>query len=297
MGLSWQQGPLSSKAIGRFLVPEPLTRKLLYAEPLRRRMRVRLGGVWIADSEDVVLLFEPGHYPMAYFPKSDISGDTLERTKYTTEHHELGLTSWYLVRGGEQSAPRGAWEHINLPDYASELEERVAFAWPAMDAFYEEDERILGHAADSDHRIDIRQTSRRIVVRDNDRIIADTKRPLVLYESGFAPRWYVPRGDVDEAALTPVEQQTFCPYKGLCSYYDIGDAHHAAWSYRDAYPEVHRISDLVSFEPDIVSVQLNRKQLRLAPGQTVIPHGPDRDLTTAEAFPVTNGHKREQSAL
>jgi uncharacterized protein (DUF427 family) len=297
MGLSWQQGPLSSKAIGRFLVPEPLPRKLLYAEPLRRRMRVRFGSVWIADSEDVVMLFEPGHYPMAYFPKSDISADTLERTKYTTEHHELGLTSWYLVRAGEQSAPRGAWEHINLPDYASELEERVAFAWPAMDAFYEEDERILGHAADSYHRIDIRQTSRRIVVRDTDRIIADTKRPLVLYESGFAPRWYVPRSDVDESALTPVEQQTFCPYKGLCSYYAIGDTHLAAWSYRDAYPEVRRISDLVSFEPDIVSVQLDSKQLRLAPGQTVIPHGADRSLTTAEALTLTTGHKREQSAL
>jgi len=28
-----------------------------------------------------------------------------------------------------------------------------------MDAFYEGDERIVGHAADSYHRIDIRQTS------------------------------------------------------------------------------------------------------------------------------------------
>jgi len=76
MGLSWQQGPLSPKAIGRFLVPEPLPKKLLYAEPLRRRMRVRFGGAWIADSEDVILLFEPGHYPMAYFPTSDLSADT-----------------------------------------------------------------------------------------------------------------------------------------------------------------------------------------------------------------------------
>jgi hypothetical protein len=40
MGLSWQQGPLSSEAIGRFLVPEPMPKRLLYAEPLRRRMRV-----------------------------------------------------------------------------------------------------------------------------------------------------------------------------------------------------------------------------------------------------------------
>jgi hypothetical protein len=56
MGLSWQQGPLSPGAIGRFLVSEPLPRRLLYAEPLRRRMRVRFGGKWIADSEHVPLL-------------------------------------------------------------------------------------------------------------------------------------------------------------------------------------------------------------------------------------------------
>jgi uncharacterized protein (DUF427 family) len=156
-----------------------------------------------------------------------------------------------------------------------------------MDAFYEEDERILGHAADSYHRIDIRQTSRNLVVRHRDRIIADTKRPVVLYESGFAPRWYVARADINESALALVEHhQTFCPYKGLCSYYDIGDARRAAWSYREAYPEVGRISGLVSFEPDLVSVQLDGAQLRLEPGQTVIPHGPDRDLTEAEALPV-----------
>jgi hypothetical protein len=41
----------------------------------------------------------------------------------------------------------------------------------------------------------------------------------------------------------------------------------------------------VSFEPDIVSVQLDGRQLRLEPGQSVIPHGPDRNLTVGEALP------------
>ena len=255
-----------------------MPKKLLYAEPLRRRMRVRFGGTWIADSEHVLLLFEPGRYPVAYFPETDISPKTLQRTEYTTRHNDFGLTSWYTVTAGGHSAVRGAWQHIELPNYASQLQGRLAFAWPAMDAFYEEDDRIVGHAADSYHRIDIRQTSRRLVVRYHDRIIADTKRPLVLYESGFAPRWYVARVDIDESVLTAVEKQTFCPYKGICSYYDIGDALSAAWSYREAYPEVGRISDLVSFEPDIISVQLDGTQLHLEPGQTVFPHGPDRDL-------------------
>jgi uncharacterized protein (DUF427 family) len=247
-------------------------------------MRVRFGGAWIADSEDVLLLFEPGRYPVAYFRQADISPEVLELNEHTTRHPDLGLTSWYTVKAGELRTTRAAWQHVDLPSYADELGTRIAFAWRAMEAFYEEDERILGHAADSYHRIDIRQASRNLVVRHGDRVVADTKRPLVLYESGFARRWYVPRADIDESVLTFVEHQTFCPYKGLCSYYNIGDAHLAAWSYREAYPEVGRISDLVSFEPDMVSVQLDDTALRLEPGQTVIPHGPDRELTVAEGL-------------
>jgi uncharacterized protein (DUF427 family) len=285
MGLSWQQGPLSPGAIGRFLVPEPLPKRLLYAEPLRRRMRVRFGETWIADSEHAVLLFEPDRYPVAYFPESDITPGILQLAEHTTRHRDLGPTSWYTVGVAARSAPRAAWQHTDLPAHASEFKGRIAFAWPAMDAFYEEDERILGHAADSYHRIDIRQSSRNLVVRDHDRVVADTRQSLVLYESGFAPRWYVPRADIDESALTFVEHQTFCPYKGVCSYYDIGDARLGAWSYREAFPEVGRISSVVSFEPDIVSVYLDGVQLHLEPGQTVIPHGPDRELTVAEASP------------
>jgi len=282
MGLSWQQGPLSPGRVGRFLVPDPVPDRLLYAEPLRRRMRVRFGGAWIADSEQVVLLHEPGRYPVAYFPQDSIAAGALQPGEYTTHHLDLGPTAWYTVRAGEHSRPRAAWQHTKLPAHATELHARVAFAWPAMDAFYEEDERIVGHAADSYHRIDIRQSTRHLQVRCGDRLVADSTRPLVLYESGFAPRWYVPRADIEESALHPVEGQTFCPYKGLASYYDVAEAHRGAWSYQNAWTEVRRISNLVSFEPDRVAVYLDGVQLRLEPGQTVISHGIDRDLTIKE---------------
>jgi NAD(P)-dependent dehydrogenase (short-subunit alcohol dehydrogenase family)/uncharacterized protein (DUF427 family) len=146
MGLSWQQGPLALGAIGRFLVPDPLPGRLLYAEPLRRRMRVRVSGVWIADSEEVTLLHEPGRYPVAYFPAGGITDGVLEPGEHITRHQDLGATSWYTVRVGEHRKPRAAWQHTELPGYASELKGRIAFAWRAMDAFYEEDERIVGHA-------------------------------------------------------------------------------------------------------------------------------------------------------
>ncbi|MBV8294910.1 MAG: DUF427 domain-containing protein, partial [Mycobacterium sp.] len=159
---------------------------------------------------------------------------------------------------------------------------RVAFAWRGVDAFYEEDERVVGHAADAYRRIDIRSTSRHLVVRDGDRVVADTRRPLALYESGFAPRWYVRREDIDESALESVAEQTFCPYKGLASYYDVGDHKRAAWCYTNAWPEVGRVSNLVSFEPDKIDVFLDGKQLHLEPGQTVISHGIDRGLDLDE---------------
>lgn len=282
MGLAWQQGPLATGAVGRFLTPEPLPERLLFAEPLRRRMRVRFGGEWVADSEDVVLLHEPGRYPVAYFPLGDVVSGVLESTDRTTRHGELGATEWYTVHGGAKGAERAAWQHTGLPPYARELADRVAFAWRAMDAFYEEDERILGHAADAYHRIDIRGTSRELVVRDGERVVAHTQHPFVLYESGFAPRWYVPRADIDETALTPVEGQTFCPYKGLADYYSIGGAKGAAWCYRDAYAQVRRISDLVSFEPDEIAVFLDGERQTLAPGQTVFAHGADRGLDADE---------------
>ena len=287
MGLAWQQGPLAAGAIGHFLTPDKLPERLLYAEPLRRRMRVRFGGAWIADSEQVVLLHEPGRYPVAYFPLSDVVAGVLQPSEHSTIHRDLGTTAWYTVNVGEHNTSKAAWHHTEPPAHAADLKDRVAFAWRVMDAFYEEDERIVGHAADSYHRVDIRQTSRQLIVRHNDRVIAGSTRPLVLYESGFAPRWYVPRADVDETALTPVEGQTFCPYKGLCSYYDIGDARRAVWSYEHAWEEVKRISNLLSFEPDKVTVDLDDRRLRLEPGQNVISHGVDRDLTTEEAIPLT----------
>ena len=287
MGLAWQQGPLATGAVGQFLTEQPLPPRLLYAEPLRRRMRVRFADKWVADSEDVILLHEPGRYPVAYFPLGDIEPDILVAEDRVTQHQDLGDTQWFTVKTAQREANHGAWQHTGLPQHAAVLDGRLAFAWRAMDAFYEENERIVGHAADPYHRIDIRSTSRHLVVQDGEHVIAETKHPLALYESGFAPRWYVPREDIDEAALKLIDIQTFCPYKGICSYYDIGSHQRAAWSYINAWPEVGRVTNLVSFEPDKIDVYLDGKQLQLEPGQTVIPHGVDRGLETDEVLGKT----------
>jgi uncharacterized protein (DUF427 family) len=283
MGLSWQQGPLGRNPNGTFLAASPMPERVLYLEPLRRRMSVELGGSTIARSDDATLLFEPARYPVAYFRLGDIADGVLQPTDRETTHQDLGKTKWFDVVGGDgQISKRGAWQHLDPPPQGAALRDAVAFAWRMMDAFYEEDERILGHAADPYHRIDIRRSSRHLVVRHEEQVVADTDAPLVLYESGFAPRWYVRREDVVAEALHPVEGQTFCPYKGLASYYTIGDTHNAAWSYRAPFDEMARIADLVSFEPDKVTIMIDGEKLEPVPGQTVLPHGPDRNLSVDE---------------
>ena len=291
MGLSWQQGPLGRNPNGQFLVPG-MPERVLYAEPLRRRMRAELGGRTVVQSDYAVLLFEPGRYPVAYFPIADFADGALAATDHRSTHSELGETAWFEVVGGTRNAMRGAWQHVALPDHATLLEGKVALAWRAMDGFYEEDDRILGHAADPYHRIDIRHTSRHLRVRAGDRVVADTTSPLVLYESGFAPRWYVPQEDVAADALAANELQTFCPYKGIACYYDIAGAQKAAWSYRAPLEEMAAISDLVSFEPDRVEVTLDGQRLELEPGQNVTSHGIDRNLDVDEAGAVISAPER-----
>ena len=283
MGLSWQQGPLGRNPSGTFISASPMPERVLFLEPLRRRMSVELGGSLVARSDGALLLFEPARYPVAYFPLDDVSDGVLQPIDHHTTHPDLGETRWFDVVGGDgQVARRAAWRHVEPPAQAAALRDAVAFAWRGMDAFYEEDERILGHAADPYHRIDIRRSSRHLVVQGDDQVVADTHSPVVLYESGFAPRWYVPRADVVAGTLHPVEGQTFCPYKGIASYYDIGDSRNAAWSYRAPIEEMARIADLVSFEPDKVTITIDGERLEPAPGQNVSAHGPDRNLSVDE---------------
>ena len=71
-------------------------------------------------------------------------------------------------------------------------------------------------------------------------------------------------------------------YKGLASYCDIGDARKAAWSDGAPFEEMARIADLVSFEPDKVTITIDGEKLEPAPGQTVLPHGPDCNISVDE---------------
>ena len=106
MGLSWQQGPLAPGAVGHFLTDQPLPDRLLFAEPARRRMRIRFDDTWIADSEQAILLHEPGRYPVAYLPIEHVEEGVLLPADRITTHRDLGATRWFTV-AGPAAAPNG----------------------------------------------------------------------------------------------------------------------------------------------------------------------------------------------
>ncbi|AKZ62976.1 hypothetical protein F506_10135 [Herbaspirillum hiltneri N3] len=107
-----------------------------------------------------------------------------------------------------------------------------------------------------DHPITITPTAARVVVSLAGRTIADTRAALALKEASYPPVYYIPRADVDQSLLERTDHQTYCPYKGECSYYSIpigGERSvNAVWSYEDPYAAVAAIKDYVAFYPDRV---------------------------------------------
>jgi uncharacterized protein (DUF427 family) len=106
------------------------------------------------------------------------------------------------------------------------------------------------------HPISIEANPSRVVVQVGGKIIADTRHALTLHEASYPPVQYIPRRDVDMAALTRSDHTTYCPYKGDASYYDIpagGDrSRNAVWTYEDPFEAMAQIKDYVAFYPDRV---------------------------------------------
>src|SRR6202158_3464494 len=107
-----------------------------------------------------------------------------------------------------------------------------------------------------DHPITIEANSSRVVVTVGGKAIADTRAALTLREASYPDVQYIPRRDVDMAALTRSEHTTYCPYKVEASYYSIpagGDRSlNAVWTYETPFEAMAQIKDYVAFYPDRV---------------------------------------------
>ena len=131
-----------------------------------------------------------------------------------------------LVWQPEQVVPRYAFPagDVRLTDGVSEcsdgdLEGYVLVDWGSADRWLEEDEEIVGHPRDPFHRIDVRQSSRHVAVALGDQVVAESRRPTLLFETHLPVRYYLPREDVRVDLLSESDSRTTCAYKGHASYF------------------------------------------------------------------------------
>jgi len=107
-----------------------------------------------------------------------------------------------------------------------------------------------------DHPITITPTKGRVIVTVAGKRVADSRDSLTLKEAAYPAVQYIPRKDVNMTQLQRTSHQTYCPYKGDCSYYSIpagGERSvNAVWTYEAPYAAVSEIGDYLAFYPDRV---------------------------------------------
>ncbi|MGH9086819.1 MAG: DUF427 domain-containing protein [Acidimicrobiales bacterium] len=198
MGLTVGSGPFGPKAEGRHNATAD--DRFVLVEPFARRVRAVWDGRTVVDSDAVSMVHAAGSLPRYSFPGGDVTLD-----------------------GGTEEDP--------------EVPGNVTVAWDAVDAWYEEDERVFVHPRDPYHRVDSFLTPRCVEVQLGGTPLARSTRARMLCETSLPPRWYLPRADVTMEQLLRSSTVTQCPYKGAARYWSARRGDHAVddvvWSYED----------------------------------------------------------------
>lgn len=192
-----------------------------FTRPLGRRVRGVIGGRLRIDTDEAHLVWSTGSLPHYAFPAGDV---------------DLAAEPETLLEG-----------YVTVP-------------WDAVDAWYEEDERVFVHPRDPFHRIDTFQTSRRVRVVAAGTVVAESTRTKALHETGLPVRYYFPTADVRRDLLDHSATVTECPYKGTATHYRMaigGEEVDVAWTYTgELRAEGQPVRDLIAFYPDQVEVEV-----------------------------------------
>jgi uncharacterized protein (DUF427 family) len=243
-------------------------------EPTAKRVRAELVGRTVLDSISAVLVWEPRRVVPSYaVPAADISAEMVPGPAVSVADDSIGLslpdvsrrpildpsvpfdvhtTDGEVLRlvAGDASAAA-----LRLVD--GDLGGWVVVDFDGVDAWYEEDERIVGHPRDPFHRIDVLASSRQIRVELDGHVLAESNRPRLLFETLLPVRFYLPREDV-RCELRPSSTRTFCAYKGQASYWSavLGDTvvPDLAWSYSDPLLDALPVGGLLAFFDERIDV-------------------------------------------
>ncbi|GAA2645340.1 DUF427 domain-containing protein [Streptomyces lunalinharesii] len=98
------------------------------------------------------------------------------------------------------------------------------------------------------HHIEIKQGTAHVRVVVNGQLLAESRRPLLLLETGCPVRYYLPPQDVRTDLLTPSATHTVCPFKGTASYWSLAQGpEDLVWAYPEPHAGVAEIKDHLCF--------------------------------------------------
>lgn len=234
------------------------------------QVRARLGGEIVVSTDRALLVWEPRRILPTYaVPVADVYGELVPWTGPGGDEQGVGNRApggaaraldphspfsthtadgrALSVRTDGQGDLEGAAFAFDDPDLAG----LVALDFAAFDTWLEEDEPVVGHPQDPFHRVACRQTGKHVVVSLEGEVLAESRRTVLLLETGLPGRYYVPRSDVRQDLLRPSTTRTECAYKGIASYWSvqIGDrlVPDLAWSYEDALTEAAPVAGRLCF--------------------------------------------------
>ncbi len=220
--------------------------------PTDKRVRVFSGGKVLADSKETLIL-RMTRKPVAYcFPEKDVKFSELDAGEKGED--EIGEFMSYRLRGHDTIQATAAKNYTDTGKIKGVLNGYTLFDAKAVEKLMEEDETITGHPRDPYTRIDVLQSNTRVEYIMKGRKIVDSERVMKLFETGLPVRYYIHPDDVDKDVLFPSKSETFCPYKGKATYWDLkidGEVFHdMVWSYLEPYEEAMKVKGYFSFYMD-----------------------------------------------
>jgi uncharacterized protein (DUF427 family) len=231
-----------------------------HVEPVPRRIRAFLGGQTVLDTTAARYVWESPKYPQYYVPLEDVDEDLLV-DEGRARHRQHGNARRIGLRAGPHERPNAGWVYDS-----GELSGTVRLLWPAVDAWFEEDEQVYVHPRSPYTRVDALRSTRRVRVELDGTVLAESDATVMVFETGLPTRYYFDRPSVDYSHLLPTDTVTACPYKGVTSAYwsaQVGDEVHPdlAWAYDFPTRQLSPITGLVAFYNEQVDVSINGERL------------------------------------
>lgn len=228
-------------------------------EPCPRRVRGLVGQQVVFDTTRGLYVWEHPRYPQFHIPVADVANQLLVAPNDVAK----GPNSRDLLIGDDRR-PNAATLH---PQAAGGLAGTLRFEWDALDRWYEEDEEVFVHPRNPYVRVDALRSHRLVRVERDGLVLAETRSPVLLFETGLPTRYYVDRTDVRFEHLVPTETETACPYKGrTTTYWSVRDSagrlhRELAWSYDFPTPAVHSVAGMVAFYNERVDTFIDGMRL------------------------------------